>query len=326
MKAVLYSILLLIFLIFIKCSEDFQLTEPYKDVPVIYGFIKDADTAQYIRVEKLFVDENVSAVELAKNPDSIYYKNAVVKFINLTTNKTFNLHKVNMVDEGYIRDTGNFATSPNYMYKIKTVDFKYTPGDRIMLTVNRGDGSADVTSTIKLISSFGFTSPPDDFRELEILPASVTGYSWKKTNDVGIYNFEMNILLNEKDKSTNKLISKKLNWKLGKDLTGSIQSFKTDEFYLFLKENLEEDIKYEREITGIELIVLAAGLELKSFNDIRNANLGITASQEIPRYTNLSEGFGLFTHIHELKKFFFLGPKTRKALSENEFTRLLGFI
>lgn len=50
----------------LSCSEDFQLTEPWKDIPVVYGFINVRDTAQYVRVERLFVDENIPASQIAK--------------------------------------------------------------------------------------------------------------------------------------------------------------------------------------------------------------------------------------------------------------------
>ncbi len=316
--------LVLSFLSF-TCSEDFQLTEPFKDVPVIYGFIKNYDTAQYIRVERLFVDENIPAVDLAKNVDSIYYKNALVRIENLTSKKSFNLVKVNMLDEGYIRDSGNFAVAPNYMFKIKTADLQFNPGDKLKLVVNRGDGSIEVSSAITLVQAFDFTNPPFGDRSIEIAPSSKGSFSWRQNNDVGVFNFEMDIKILEFDRVTNNTVEKKLKWKLGRDLAKSLQTFQTDEFYLFLKENLEENLKYERVMLGVDLIVLAGGLELRTFNDIRNANLGITASQEIPRYTNLSEGYGLFTNIYELKKFYFLGPKTQEALKENEYTRRLGF-
>lgn len=310
---------------FKSCSEDFQLTEPYKDIPVIYGFIKNADSAQYIRVERLFVNEDISAILLAKNVDSIYYRNATVRLINKTINKTYTLKRVNMVDEGYVRDTGNFSTTPNYMYKILTSELNLTNKHNYTLSVDRGDNLPEVTSTITLLDSTRFSSPPNSDREIELKPGFPNSYAWRKNSDAGIYNFEMFISINEKNRVTGTTINKILKWRLGRDLISSLVTFNNDEFYIFLKENLEADLKYEREILGVELVVLCAGNELKTFNDIRNANTGITASQEIPRYTNMSEGFGLFTNIYQLKKFFFIGPSTKEALINNEHTRLLGF-
>ncbi|NOT36245.1 MAG: DUF4249 family protein [Saprospiraceae bacterium] len=308
-----------------SCSEDFQLTEPYKDIPVVYGFLKNFDTAQYIRVERLFVNEDISAIELAKNVDSIYYQNAVVKLNNLTTNKSYTLKKVNMIDEGYARDSGNFATRPNYMYKILTSELNLINNHIFKLTINRGDGKPEVSSTITLLDSTSFSSPPKEDREITLLPNSFSSFAWREIKNAGIYNFELNVLITEKNKVTNTIENKVLNWKLGKDLINRSVGFKNEEFYIFLKENLEKDSKYERILKGVELILLSAGKELKTFNDIRNANTGITASQEIPRYTNLSEGFGLFTNVYQLKKFYTLDLLTLEALTTNEHTSQLGF-
>ena len=51
-----------------SCSNDFELTEGTVDLPVVYGTISVGDSATYIRVEKAFVDEQTSAVQLAKDP------------------------------------------------------------------------------------------------------------------------------------------------------------------------------------------------------------------------------------------------------------------
>ena len=96
MKMLKYSILfqiLLGFFLVSSCNEDFQLTEPWKDIPVVYGMLNRFDSAQYIRLEKAFVSEDLSARELAKYPDSIYYKNAKVTLINKTANKSYQLSR-----------------------------------------------------------------------------------------------------------------------------------------------------------------------------------------------------------------------------------------
>ncbi|NNL93551.1 MAG: hypothetical protein HKO66_15020, partial [Saprospiraceae bacterium] len=67
---------------FISCDNELNVVEDFKDIPVVYGFISMSDTAQYIRVERAFIDETESALVLAQNPDSLYYLNASVTLIN----------------------------------------------------------------------------------------------------------------------------------------------------------------------------------------------------------------------------------------------------
>ena len=57
----------------VSCDNELDTIEEYKDIPVVYGFISLSDTAQYIRIERAFVDPNQSALDLAQNPDSLYY-------------------------------------------------------------------------------------------------------------------------------------------------------------------------------------------------------------------------------------------------------------
>ncbi|MBK9961304.1 MAG: hypothetical protein IPP06_08195 [Saprospiraceae bacterium] len=149
-------------LLFSACSEDFVLTEPWKDIPVVYGLINRVDSAQYIRVEKLFVDENIPAVDMAKVADSIYYKNAKVYLINLTSKREVELKKVDGTSEGYPRNSGPFVQVPNILYKLKTSQLQMAGGDSILLKIDRGDGKTQVTSRIQLVRDFDFTSlhPP----------------------------------------------------------------------------------------------------------------------------------------------------------------------
>ena len=66
-------------LLFTACDNELELIEDWKDIPIVYAILDPADTAHYIRVEKAFVDNEISGFELAGNPDSIYYENITVQ-------------------------------------------------------------------------------------------------------------------------------------------------------------------------------------------------------------------------------------------------------
>ena len=61
-----------------SCSEDFDIAAPYKDITVVYGLMNIGEPVQYIRIQKAFLDPNKSALEVAKIPDSNYYRNITV--------------------------------------------------------------------------------------------------------------------------------------------------------------------------------------------------------------------------------------------------------
>ena len=134
------------------CSEDFELTEKWKDIPVVYGFLNRADSAHYIRLEKVFVSEDISASTIAKNADSLYYNDAFVKLFNLSTRNEFILTRVDASKEGYTRDTGAFATVPNYMYKLPKIAGQFHSNDSVMLIIDRQNGLPLLLLTMKLLS------------------------------------------------------------------------------------------------------------------------------------------------------------------------------
>lgn len=75
----------------------------------------------------------------------------------------------------------------------------------------------------------------------------------------------------------------------------------------------------------VTLELKAGAKELREFLNIVNANTGITASQEIPRYTNISEGFGILTSSSYWTKNYFVSPNTVILLRTLDETKNLGF-
>jgi hypothetical protein len=105
------------------CSEDFEVAAPYKDITLVYAMLDHGKTDHYIRIQKAFMDDQKSSIDMAKLPDSSYYADGVldVRIEELLPNGTVSgsdvLTRVNMADEGVTKDPGIFFTAPNYAYK-----------------------------------------------------------------------------------------------------------------------------------------------------------------------------------------------------------------
>lgn len=123
MKKLLFPLLATILLTVASCSEDFDVAAPYKDVTVVYGFLDMNDTAHYVRVQKAFLDQNQSAVTMAKNADSSFFDNITVKVerYRVSGNNVYvdsiPLERVDLNAEGYAKQPGAFFDAPNYAYK-----------------------------------------------------------------------------------------------------------------------------------------------------------------------------------------------------------------
>ena len=109
------------------CSEKFNIAAPYKNITVINAFLDRADTAHYIRIQKAFLDQNKSALVMAKQYDSSFYKSINVRIDRISIAATGNvfdtihLNRVDLRQEGYQKASGVFFTDTNFAYKFKDV-------------------------------------------------------------------------------------------------------------------------------------------------------------------------------------------------------------
>lgn len=146
MKKIILPVLALLVMALVQsCSENFNVAAPYKPITVIYGLLDRGDTAHYIRIEKAFLDDNKSALNMAKEPDSNFFNNINVRIQRLTFAgnpvDTIHLTRVDLNAEGYPKDSGTFYNAPSYAYKFKNL---LDPGYiyRIIVT-NASSGETD---------------------------------------------------------------------------------------------------------------------------------------------------------------------------------------
>ncbi len=328
---ILSAIFIVLFLS--TCTEDFQLTEPYKDIPVIYAVINRTDSAQYFRIEKAFVDENIAATQIAKNPDSIYYPNPVVTLKNLTTKKDYLLIKVDGSQEGITRQSGPFATTPNILYKLLTKDKFLNGGDSLLLELKPYGGPKTITARIILVSDISFVIPDENTRQIKIFYNSSFNFQWKHKDNTRVFDLKAIVDIDEFNLVTLKTEKKLIEVPLARNVFGNIgradnlSSTKLfgATFYIFFNDKLIPDPSIERYINKIDFILIGGGPEIGDYNTILNANTGITASQEIPRYSNISEGYGIFSSTVRIIKTITPEPPTIDSLNTNSLTRELNF-
>lgn len=322
-----------IFLSLWSCDEDFQLTEPFKAIPVIYGFMDRTDTAQYIRVEKAFVNEDIPASTIAQNPDSLYYDNPVVKIINLTQSKEYQLIKVDGNAEGYPRNPGPFAQAPNILYKIKTNSMIWNGGDSMQIVVETPELEAPVTARMATVSDMKFTFPDDNTKQLKFFTVNNYDFQWKHRTNARLFNLKALIYVEEADIVTGQSVIKIIEMPITSNLPGregsgeiftSIKVFGSS-IYNFLHDKLSPATGIERYLLKLDFHLTGGGPEIKDYFEILNANTGITASQEIPRFTNMSQGFGIFSSTHSIVKTITPQDPTVDSLKAHPLTRDLNF-
>lgn len=288
--------------LFTSCDQDIDLTADWQNIPIVYGLLNEADSAHYIRVEKAFQDQNGNAFLAALEPDSLYYQDATVRLLNLTTGKQATLVKVDGAAEGYPRDPGDFAQLPNYLYKVHSNNFPLEGGDEIRFRLERGDNLPEVTADCVVLSEIQpqglFAGSNLDFSEDDDIT-----FRWRAGDEARIFDLTLVIHYDEKLAGNPDVQSYSLEWPMVKNVKRSgssatiIAKIFGLEFYKFLEASIEARPDATRILTGMDLVITGGGEAVEQYISIALANTGITSSQEIPIYSNISEGRGIFTSI-----------------------------
>ncbi len=320
--------LLAIIFVFMSCNNDLDLIDPQGDIPVIYALINngstDVDTAQYFRVERAFIDADVSALEIAQNPDSIYYSNAVVRLRNLDNDQTYQLERVDGNLEGYVRDQGVFAQAPNYLYKIKNTQLPLIEGNQYQLEVERGNELPLVTAQTTLIEKPRITKP-NAGSVLSFPEIGFATFRWLGDENSTIH--DATLIFNYLEFEGTNFEEKSVKWTIAKNSEETEIDQEGLDFYGFLSSSIDANPAKQRQFMSIDFVVTSGDQDIADYVNVVSANLGITSSQDIPTFTNLSEGYGLFSNIATSKLLGVgLSPITLDSIRDGRFTKDLNFL
>lgn len=292
------------------CSNDFDLTAPWKEVPVAFAILSPRDSAYYIRVEKAFLDPETSALAIAQIADSLYYpENTIAVYLQRVSNGTrYQLQRVDGNKEGYVREGGVFATTPNWLYKYKPVGAtdSLKAGETYRFVLERKDGKPNVTAETTIPKNFTLSLPDPTFDpRIGFVDSTITTITWR-TDANGVY-FNVSMVLRYREEAANGTVLGRttLVWPMAKNLErtntliGSTGLYKgelmlsSDEFYNFLLANIQPATDRFRYFEFCDLIIEGGGKEIKEYIETAVANSGLTGAEVVSSYTNLSEGFGI---------------------------------
>ncbi|MBI1226846.1 MAG: hypothetical protein GC192_16550 [Bacteroidetes bacterium] len=335
MKQALIFTLLLGSVFIFSCSNDFDVNAKWKDIPITYGLLDISDTAHYIRVEKAYLDPKKDALELAKIPDSIYYNDAIVQLVRTSNGEVFTLQKVDGNKWGFPREDGVFATEPNWLYRIDSNEIRLKAGEHIQLRIDRGGGLPEVTSQAVILSPIKLNNPPPQTSGFGFTSNAVskTDVAWSAADSAYIFDVTLYVRYAEYLKTDpSQIVEKTIVWPWARGLRRESNSnaFQVEkfgsEFYELMKNNIPVDANLKRVFLGIDVEIIAGGGYLEKYVNVSLANSGITASGEIPTYSNLSEGKGIFDSVNKYRRNGIgIQDKTRDSLKMGYLTKNLNF-
>lgn len=306
MKKVIFFGLLLMAVV--SCSNEFDVAAPWKDIPVVYAILSPQDTANYVRVEKAFLDPSTDATVIAQIPDSLYYDDSKISvFLERSADgQRVQLTRVDGNLEGYIRDNGVFAQQPNWLYKYKpSVTPFVQEGKSYRFILERGDELPTVSAETGMPGAFTFVSPNPFDPKLTFSGTVSPRVQWRTDINGVLFSVQLAIRYRETTNAGVFVGRDTLYWdavpsvrRSNNNNNGSYQGETTlsnTGFFNFLVNNIPAMSDRLRYFERFDIILTGGGAEIEELQETISANTGIVGAESFPLYSNISEGFGLFT-------------------------------
>ncbi len=320
---------------FFSCSTDLDINADYKNIPVVYSLLDKNSSVQYVKLNKSFIGD-VSASEMAQNPDSLNYKDAVVKLIKYKNDvvvDVFSFVKTDTIE----KEDGIFSNAENiiYVYNGYIINNNETINEVKFVLEIEIPGIDKITAETKLVSDvtilapLGYITP----KELGLYSTDYLIPSYKFASGENAKNFEyyLEVFYYEEiaGNFTLKKISSKQGSKTAKTLYGGESfdfSLDGESFYGLLQNNIKVNENVEKRIFySLRYIFYSAGEDLSTYIDLTKPNYGIV--QEKPAFTNINNGWGLFssrTTTYSLYKK--LNSNSMDYLPTGSYTKELKFL
>ncbi len=329
MKPYLLLSFLFLLLSLLSCRDDFTLEADGMDLPVAYGFLDPGADDNYVRVQRTFLQSGGNAEELAAQAGTIYYAEdeATVVLIDEGTEQEFVLERVDARALGIEREPGLFATDPNVLYRTTG---GVVAGRNVRLEIRRPGAETSVAETT-ILRPIEITRPTTMARIAD--PRTPLLVRWNIGENALLFDVRLTLNYRDINIANNTTVSRSIEFPAFTALQRTDRTeriaraeIETAEIYQFIGDQLEPIDNVIRRFDSFDVLVTAAGQEALDRQLLQNANVGITSSQALPRYSNLSNGLGLITsRVTALQRGITIDLQSQDSLRSGQYTRGLGF-
>ena len=286
-------------LLFGECKNDIDLLGEYKHVIVCYGLLNPFDSVQYVRVSKGFLGPD-NALVMAQNPDTIGFPVGTIEVkIEQWNNNQLIQTFVLTPDTSIPREDGIFLAPYQVLYRGNFPVLK--DGSRYKITATDLVRNVSVQSETEIPQNPAIVEPAGSSVPINLEDSSYIRFRFKTGLFAKRYDFFLRFhYLEQFIADTSQVSEKYIDWHMGETtainnagdeyLQYSVQRFN------FLN-TLHALIPYNqsvRRISGkIELVFTGAAEDLVTYIEVANANNNTSA--DIPPFSNIDGGYGLFS-------------------------------
>ncbi len=326
-KTILSIFILAAVIIFNNCSTDFDMYADYEDVTIVYGITDFSDDTTWVKITKAFTGPG-NILLIAQNPDSSNYPYKLDATITGRKNgtdlepmqlDTITIHNKAITDTVINNEGDTVILNPFYSpsqlmyYTTETLD----QDAEYKLTINKADGA--MTASTGIVNSFNINKPNSRFAFSKTSDGTIEWYSAKN----GMRN-EVTLRFNylEYASGYSDTLHKYVQWYVGskdsKTIEGSeklVISYSGQYFFDLLETELEPVPNVERWADSVYMTIACGSQVLSTYIDI-NSNAG-SLLEEVPIYSNIEGGSGIFASRHTVMKPIRLSLTTERTLIED---------
>ena len=286
---------------FSSCSTDVDLYADYKEITVVYGLLDADQDTNFIKITKAFSGPG-NALIMAKDPDSSNYPGKLD--VQLKGRKNSNDLPAIVLDTITIHN--KLAGDSLFYFPNQLLYYTTAPLDAAAsyeLVINCGD--KQITSQTNLIKSFGISKPGGFVFNFTATIASQI--EWRSAVDGKRYEVGLTFYYKELRPGNPDTLYKSMYWYLGTRTSNSLDGAETmnvsylgENFYSMLGQQIDDALNVKRWAGDVVVNISAGGDQLNTFIDVNAPSSSII--QEVPQYTNIDGGTGIFSSRRSISR------------------------
>lgn len=286
-----------------SCSTDVDLYADYKEITVVYGILDIDDDTSWLKITRAFSGPG-NALVLAQNPDS---NNFPYKLdVTITGEKQGETLPAIAFDTITIKDKkagDSIFYYPDQLVYFTTGSFDKDASYSLLIKTNENE----ITSQTELIGDFNITSPRNRIN----FDTDNVKFEWNTPKNGKRYELSYVFHYQELQPGNPDTLTKSMYWEVGDEVSEStdgaeqieVTGYDGNRFFDKLENNLpdENDIPGIKRWAGnVDVIVASGTQELQNYLAINSVEGSLL--EEVPVYTNIANGTGLFAARHTAVK------------------------
>lgn len=308
------SFLTILALTFGSCSTDVDNYAEYKDVTIVYGLLESGKDTTFIKITKAFLGPG-NALMFAQNPDSSNYAG---KLDVRLQGKIGNIDLPEIILDTITKKNKLAGDSVFYFpeQKLYYTTAAINANATYTLVVNRGVDA--ISATTKPVKDFFITLPTNRFN---FAATTTTSIRWNAAENGKRYEVVLVFNYNELYPGSSDTVKRSFTWNMGTKISDKLDGSESleinylgESFYTRLASELGDDLNVRRFAGNVDLYVSCGGDELNTYIDVNAPSNSIV--QEIPEYSNIENGYGIFSGRKTIKRSYPLSVQSELKLVE----------